>query len=138
VNVGIFVTDLAGYQPSANEVRDNVLEANGTDLVFASSDGAASVPSRTNCFAGNTFTSSLPTGIEKAVGCAGASGPGAADVPVSVGPVSLKPGAPNVDYRSVPLPSPQPVMPDATSTERQPASAVSPVIDLASIALPKP
>ena len=44
-NAGIFVTDLAGYQSSANEVRGNVLEANGLDLVLASSDGAAQVPS---------------------------------------------------------------------------------------------
>jgi Right handed beta helix region len=138
VNVGVFVTDLAGYQPSANEVRENVLEDNGTDLVLASSDGAASVPSRTNCFAGNTFTSSLPTGIEKAAGCAGATGPGVADVPVSAGPVSLKPGAPNVDYRTVPLPPAQPVMPDAAMPKREPASAASPVLDIASIALPKP
>jgi hypothetical protein len=137
VNVGIFVTDLAKYQPSANEVRENVLEGNGMDLVLASSDGASSVPSRTNCFANNMFTSSLPTAIETAAPCAGPTGPGAADTPVASGPVSLKPGAPNVDYRTVPLPPPQPVMPDASSMKREPASAASPVVDLAAIVLPK-
>jgi hypothetical protein len=137
VNVGIFVTDLAKYQPTANEVRENVLEDNGIDLVLASSDGASSLPSRTNCFAGNTFTSSLPVTIETAASCAGPSGPGATDSPLASGPVSLKPGSPNVDYRTVPLPPPQPSMPNASSTDRQPASAESPVVDLASIALPK-
>ena len=135
-NVGIFVTDLAGYQPSSNEVRENVLDDNGVDLVLASSDGAVSIPSRRNCFTGNTFASSLPAAVEAAVPCDGAKGPGAADVSVSAGPVALKPGAPNVDYRTVPLPPSQPSMPNAASTDRRPASADAPVVDLNSIALP--
>ncbi len=136
INAGIFMTDLAGYQPSANEARENVLEANGIDLVLASSDGAARIPSRGNCFADNTFASSLPAAIETAVPCARPTGPGV-DLTVMSGALSLKAGAPNVDYRKVPLPPSQPSMPNASSTDRVPASAASPVMDLAAIALPK-
>ena len=60
-----------------------------------------------------------------------------ANAPVAAGSLPLKAGAPNVDYRKVPLPPDQPSMPNASSTERVPASAASPVMDLASIVLPK-
>lgn len=134
VNAGIMVTDLAGYQPSANQVRENVLTENGVDLVLYSSDGAAAVPSRGNCFAGNTFAASFPTSIESAAPCV-SDGAGS-EASIAAGPLSLQPGAPNVDYRTVPLPPKQPSMPNATSTVRAPASAAIPVVDLASITVP--
>ena len=135
VNAGIIVTDLAGYQPSANEVRDNVLTGNGIDLALYSSDGASTAPARANCFAGNRFGSSLPASIETVVGCP-ASGPGITTADIPTGPLQLQPGAPNVDYRTVPLPSAQPSMPDALSTRRAPASAAVPVVDLSTITVP--
>ena len=135
VNAGIVVTDLAGYQPSANEVRENVLIGNGVDLALYASDGASSVPARANCFDGNRFVSSLPASIETVVGCP-ASGPGTTSGDVASGPLLLQPGAPNVDYRMVPLPSAQPSMPDALSPRRVPAAAMSPVVDLSAIVVP--
>lgn len=135
VNAGIVVTDLAGYQPSANEVRDNVLTGNGVDLALYASDGAQSVPARFNCFGGNRFRSSLPASIETVVGCP-ASGPGTTTDVVASGPLPLQPGAPNVDYRTVPLPPAQPSMPDALSPRRTPASAEVPVVDLSTITAP--
>lgn len=135
VNAGIVVTDLAGYQPSANEVRDNVLTGNGVDLAMYSSDGASTAPARANCFAGNRFVSSLPPSIETVVGCP-ASGPGTTTADIPNGPLPLQPGAPNVDYRMVPLPPAQPSMPDARSTRRGPASAAVPVVDLSTITVP--
>ena len=135
VNAGIVVTDLAGYEPSANEVRENVLIGNGVDLALYASDGASSVPARANCFDGNRFVSSLPASIETVVRCP-ASGPGTTSGDVASGPLFLQPGAPNVDYRMVPLPSAQPSMPDALSLRRAPASATSPVVDLSAITVP--
>ncbi len=134
VNAGILVTDLGGYQPSANQVRENVTTENGVDLALYASDGAADIPSRGNCFAGNSFASSLPLSIESIVPCV-AEGAGS-DGPIAAGPLSLQPGAPNVDYRTVPLPPAQPSMPNATSTERAPASAAVPTVDLAAIKVP--
>ena len=137
VNAGIVVTDLAGYQPSENEVRDNVLSDNGIDLALYSSDGAATVPARSNCFRGNRFVSSLPSSIETVVGCpASGAGAGATDADVASGVLPLQPGAPNVDYRTVPLPTAQPSMPDALSTRRAPASAAVPIVDLSTITVP--
>lgn len=135
VNAGIVVTDLAGYQPSSNEVRENVLTGNGVDLALYASDGRTSVPARSNCFAGNQFRSSLPPSIETVLGCP-TTGPGAATADISSGPLRLQPGAPNVDYRTVPLPSVQPSMPDALSARRTPASAAVPIVDLSTITVP--
>ena len=135
VNAGIVVTDLAGYQPSANEVRENVLSDNGVDLALYASDGASTVPARSNCFFGNQFVSSLPPSIETVVGCP-VSGPGATTTAIPSGPLALQPGAPNVDYRNVSLPPAQPSMPDALSTRRAPASAAAPVVDLSTITVP--
>ena len=135
VNAGIVVTDLAGYQPSANEVRENVLSDNGVDLALYASDGAPTVPARSNCFSGNRFESSLPPSIETVVGCP-ISGPGATTTAIASGLLTLQPGAPNVDYRNVSLPPSQPSMPDALSTRRVPASAAVPVVDLSTITVP--
>ncbi len=132
---GIVVTDLAGYQPSANEVRENVVTGNGVDLALYAADGAPSIPGRSNCFRENKFASSLPASIETVAGCPEA-GPGTDGLTVASGPLSLQPGAPNVDYRMVPLPTAQPSMPDALSTRRAPASAAVPVIDLTAIVAP--
>ena len=136
-SAGIVVTDLANYQPEANEVRENTLSDNGIDLALYSSDGSTSVPSRRNCFLGNVFVSSLPEKIESLVACPPESGPGVADIAITSGPLALQPPAPNVDYRTVMLPPDQPSMPDAASTARVPASASVPVVDLASISVPK-
>lgn len=135
VSAGIVVTDLAGYQPSANEVRENVLTGNGVDLALYASDGASTVPARANCFAGNRFGSSLPAAIETVVRCP-PSGPGSTTADISSGPLPLQPGAPNVDYRRVPLPPAQPSMPDAMSARRVPASAARPIVDLSTVTVP--
>ena len=135
---GIVVTDLAKYQPESNEIRENLLEENGIDLALYSSDGAASIPSRRNCFAGNMFVTSLPAMIETVALCPPDSGPGVADTPVAAGTFPLKAAAPNVDYRQVPLPPAQPGMPDASSTLRTPAVATVPVVDLNAITVPRP
>lgn len=137
-SAGIVVTDLAKYQPEANEIRENTLSENGVDLALYSSDGATSIPSRRNCFLDNVFASSLPAKIETVVACPPESGPSAADVAITSGPLALQPPAPNVDYRTVTLPPAQPSMPDAASTARVPATASVPVVDLASISVPKP
>ena len=136
---GIAITDLNGYQPVGNEVTDNVLRGNGVDLAYFSSAGsvggagaaaAAVLRSRSNCFAGNTFASSMPRDIQKVLGC-----PGKADASLSAS-FALQPGAPNVDYRTVKAPPAQPEMPDAAGAPARSATGLSPVVDLAAITVP--
>ena len=69
-DTGIGVFTLGRYQPNGNRIDGNVAKGNGVDLVFAPT-GTTDVAG--NCFAGNTFTTSLPRRIEQALPCAGAS-----------------------------------------------------------------
>lgn len=130
-SVGIAVTDLNGYQPSGNEVSGNVLDGNGTDLAYFDSTGAASIPSRSNCFTGNTFASSLPKNIESVMSCPGKP------VETPTGALAAQPSAPNVDYRNVAEPPVQPEMSNPDTSPAVPASGAPPSIDIASIGVPK-
>jgi Right handed beta helix region len=139
VTAGIVVTDLAGYVSKTNRVTSNALVDNGTDLAFYASDGAGRVDGAGNCFSANTFTDAQPTDIEKQMACEGATGRDANDPYVVTGPLTLQPGAPNVDYTKVPLPPDQTVMPDASSSTRKIVPAVLDVkIDIEAIQVPKP
>ncbi len=128
---GIALTDFNTYKPSGNLVTDNVLENNGTDLFFASTAGDASLDAAGNCFARNSFATSLPEAIETVLPC---------DKPatgaIATGPIRLQTPPPDVDYRTVPVPAPQPTMPDASTAPRTPVSRAVPVVDLTSITVP--
>lgn len=131
-SVGIAVTDLNAYEPAGNEVSQNVLEGNGTDLAFFDSRGSVSLPSRSNCFSNNTFTISKPVDIETSMGC-----PGSDRNVDNTGAVAVQKPAPNVDYRKVAAPPAQPEMPNAANAPAVPASPAPPAIDLAAVTLPK-
>jgi hypothetical protein len=129
-NVGIAVTTLDDFVPAQNRVEDNMLDDNGVDLAFYAATSAP-LASSGNCFSGNTFTTSAPADIEKALGC---SAPAAsitepADRFIASGP-------PPFDYRAIPTPGPQPSMPDALNAPAIPASPQVPVVDLANVKVP--
>ena len=128
---GIAITDLNGYEPSGNIVEGNVLTANGTDLAYGESSGATALESRKNCFAGNTFSSSLPRSIEQSMACPGV------DIPVVSGPLRLQTPPPNIDYRTVKPPPPQTPMPGAEGTPAHAATGLRPRVDVDAITLPK-
>lgn len=99
---GIGLLTLDAYEPDNNRIVGNVVTGNGVDLAYVptgASDAAG------NCFAGNTFGSSLPASIETLMPCAGAS------TLTAVPTFSSPPAPPGVDYRKIPAPGPQPTMP---------------------------
>ena len=131
-SIGIVVTDLDGYAPERNVVRGNKLEANGTDLAYYLSKAKAAPTTAANCFAGNVFASSSPAQIESALPCgskANANQPGP--------PPNGVAGTTSLDYRKVRLPPAQPTMADARTAPPQPASDQPPVLDVASLQVPR-
>lgn len=126
---GIGVVRLGIYTPERNTIEGNVLEDNSLDLLYLpdpSIDHSAA-----NCFAGNTFTTSLPDAIEALLPCPGSRTPVAAVV------WEQPPPPEGIDYRDVPAPSAQPSMPDAATAPWTSASPIPPAVDLASIRVPE-
>jgi hypothetical protein len=107
--------DFSAYAPQDNHVRGNTLSDSGrADLALAHGVAAG------NCFAGNTYVTSLPAKIEEILPCDGQSistngdASVAADLAVSV-PDALDRLAlrgPRPDWRSMPAPEAQPSSPD--------------------------
>jgi hypothetical protein len=123
---GIGIIDFNGFTPTGNRVEKNVSRGNSVDLLFRVGDNSSSGG---NCFAGNTFTVSLPASIETAMPCG--SGTGSL---VSVPDGSPVP-PPDVDYRDVRVPPSQASMP---STAMSRPAGIMPFVrpDLASVPLP--
>lgn len=125
---GIGLVRLGMFTPEANTVRDNVVTGNGIDLLYLPDPTIDH--SGANCFAGNTFVTSLPADIESLLTCPGSRRP--------VGPVAWEqaPPPPGPDYRDVPAPGPQPSMPGAADAAWTQASATPPAVDLDTIEVP--
>jgi len=130
-SAGIAVTDLNDYQARGNVVSGNVLEGNGVDLAYASVSGSTSLPAQGNCFSDNSFGSSLPEGIEKLLPC-GDPARGS----IASGSFPLQKPLPDVDYRTIVFPPPQPDMPNAVTAPRTAVSRGVPSVDLAVIVVP--
>lgn len=126
---GVLVSDLDGYHPARNIIRDNVVSTNGTDLAFTAGGGGVLSVAGT-CFAGNTFATSLPAGIETTLPCGGG--------PPSVSVAALnQPASPaGVDYTTLPAPSPQATMADAASAPAVAALGLGQAPPVASITVP--
>jgi plastocyanin len=129
-----FPSDPNFYKVVRTSVRDNVVESSGhadLALVFtAVEDG--------NCFAGNTFTTSAPTEIERRLPC---SGPQMSDLtPGAVPPDQLlsRDEPEGKPYYEQPVPPKQLNMPRAKSAKAVPATPdVVPVrIDIDAIRVP--
>jgi hypothetical protein len=120
------------YWPSGNVVQGNVIEDSRlADIGMVQEDDGG------NCFADNEFTLSAPVDIEALAPCEGeGSGDpdqGALDI-TSLASLDDKPES--GDYRDMPPPDPQQVMPDADSADWEPAGA-PPEIDIDSIDVPE-
>ena len=125
---GIGLVDLNDFDPIGNRIEGNVLSGNTLDLYFESSVGQ--LATFDNCFTGNEYDTSLPADIERLLSCDAAAG----DLPPSA--LAPLPAPPNVDYRQVPLPGPQPSMPgDVTVLPDGPAT-VPTFPDVTTIATP--
>jgi hypothetical protein len=113
---GIGLVGLNDFDPIANRIEGNVLTGNGTDLYYEVLPDM--VATFDNCFSGNEFATSLPADIEQVLPCGAPAGP--------VVPASLNQPEPppDVDYRTVVAPGPQPTMPaDVEVVPSSPARA---------------
>jgi Right handed beta helix region len=128
---GIVVTTLNEFVPSDNRVEGNELTGNGVDLAFYASKGSE-LNVAGNCFAGNSFVSSMPTDIETVLPCKGGI-----DTSVSVDASAFNRAGPEgADYRKIALPPQQEQMPDALNAKAVAASADIPKVDLTTIKVP--
>ncbi len=123
--IALFTTlqeDGSGWDPEGNQIRANRVSGSGVaDL------GAAEASGRPSCFAENEFETSLPGDIEAVMPCDGARAQGgdrrvSEDLSIPV-PVALDQLGERPRYQDMPVPEPQPGMPDP---EASPSAASSP------------
>jgi hypothetical protein len=126
-DTGIGVMTLGRYQPSGNRVEGNVAEGNGVDLVFAP---VGTKDTAGNCFAGNTFGTSLPKRIEQLLPC------GTPARAFRIPRPPRTPAPPGIDYLDVAPPPAQPTMPTSAMATTGGAGKVPPVIDLNAVQVP--
>jgi Periplasmic copper-binding protein (NosD) len=124
---GILVNSFGEFPPENNRVEGNQLSDNGVDLHY---DVPESGTAAGNCFTANTFTTSMPVSIETAMACPGGN------ATVKGTPLRLPNPPPNVPYKTLPAPGPQPSMPDAATAPAAAMPETTPKIDLATIKLP--
>jgi hypothetical protein len=127
VVMGIAVVAMKNYLPTNNRIEENMLSNNGLDLLYAPS---GAVDSGKNCFAGNTFGTSLPEKIETVMACTQESA--LTQIPVYSLPTTTR----GPDYRTIPAPGPQKSMPLQQINTAAGAGEV-PAISLESILLPR-
>ena len=120
IGIGIAPTPGIGgsfYTPSGNQVRDNTVSHSGlADLGIIPGDADDQ-----NCFAGNTFTTSAPSNIERLKPCAGVGRGDPAAGAVDLGKfLDTSKNPKGRDYRKTPVPPTQQGMPRATSARPSP------------------
>lgn len=124
---GILVNSFGDFPPENNRVEGNLLSDNGVDLHY---DVPTSGTAAGNCFTANTFTTSMPASIESAMACPGGT------AAVKGNPLRLPNPPPNVPYKTLPAPGPQPSMPNAATAPAAAMPETTPKIDLATIKVP--
>ena len=125
VGAGIQITGLNDFMPENNQITENIVRDNGTDLVY----DADATNGRGNCFSRNTFASSSPALLETLLPCGGSASP------LTPGTFVQQPGPPGIPYSRVRKPDPQPTMPNALTAPPRPVGP-PPAIDLAAITVP--
>ncbi|RMH75374.1 MAG: hypothetical protein D6683_11415 [Actinomyces sp.] len=138
VNGGIAVSlffDENFWLAENNRVTDNVVSGSLYDLVLIVDDPNEGADG--NCFAGNTYTVSLPADIETVAACDDGTGPLGDQLVIGSLPT---PDVEPADYTTIAPPGPQPGMPDAETAPPSPANVLPLVddFDLDAITVPTP
>jgi hypothetical protein len=123
---GIVVTDIDGFIPRRNLVRNNVLRSNGIDLVHAIDAANQGPNSESDCFEDNQAATADPASLLDD-GCAGAT--------AAVDELTAAPGPPTVTF-SVQAVGPQPTRPGDPRGPWQPATSIDTSVDLTAIEAP--
>lgn len=123
---GIIVVSMNKYEPSDNQITENKLFDNGTDLVYSSTRNTANG----NCFARNIFSTSSPKNIEDVMEC------GKTDkVPALLFTLPVAPNGPS--YRDIPIPPPQKSLDNAKTRMWSPVTGEPIYPKIEDITLPK-
>jgi hypothetical protein len=130
------VPDLVVWDPRDNRVVGNVVEDSRlADLAVGSIDDVSGLG---NCFSDNTFASSAPLDVEALAPCDGEGSGGdwnAGALDLLALMTAVQP--PSGDYKTTPVPGPQPTMPDADSAPARPATDVPTTVDVDAIQVPE-
>jgi hypothetical protein len=135
--VGIALAPSAGLEATprastGNRVTDNAVQGSG----LADLAAILPAPDDANCFAGNTFTTSAPADLERAMPCTGAGTGDLATGALDIGKfLDTSKNPPGVPYRKTPVPGKQRTLPRAASAPARPAGAPA-AVDLAAISVP--
>lgn len=115
--------ELQDYEARHNSIRDNVSQGNTYDLAALATIEDASDPGD-NCFAGNTYTTSVPPDIQQLLPCDAPASPAFAADLATFAAVLLGEKPPPGDYKVVPLPgrTDLPEMPRARTARPRPAT----------------
>jgi hypothetical protein len=114
------------YLPIGNTTTENMLSGNTFDLVYQT----ITPNSEQNCFAANTFTTSLPASIETLMPCGGSS-------TLSSGSQITLPVAPDGPaYKDVAIPGPQKTMASPRTAPPRPMIGPPPYPVLSSLEAP--
>lgn len=131
VGIGVVpIPDKNVWLANRNIVRDNVVSNSGTaDLAEFGGEG--------NCFAGNRFTTSKPTNIERVMPCTGPAVPATDQFDVQPFLDENKPKS--VDYRKAPTPKPPrlPGMRNAKSAKARPAVGIVVKVNVDAVPTPR-
>jgi hypothetical protein len=130
------IPDLVVWDPRENRVVGNVVEDSRlADLAVGSIEDVSGLG---NCFSANTFATSAPLDVEALAPCdgEGSGGDWSAGALDLVGLMTAVP-PPSGDYRTTPVPGPQPTMPDAESAPARPATDVPTAVDVDAIEVPE-
>jgi parallel beta-helix repeat protein len=114
--VGVYVLDSPDSVATDNTVQGNRLDSNTVDLALQAASGL----SKGNCFAANRSARGRPTSVPAGLQ---AQTRQSCRRPVALSPGRLRPvpAPPQVDYKTVPAPSPRPDMPAAATAPARPA-----------------
>jgi hypothetical protein len=131
VGIGVVpIPDKNVWLANHNVVRDNVVSNSGTaDLGEFGGEG--------NCFAGNRFTKSKPTNIERVMPCSGPAVPATDEFDVQPFLDENKPKS--VDYRTARTPKPPrlPGMRNAKTAKARPAVGIVVKVNVDAVATPR-
>jgi hypothetical protein len=124
---GIALIRLGLYEPIGNEVTGNTFDGNAVDLVFDSPSGRA----WENCFGEHPKASTAPANLLTLLPC---GGPQQTAIPTVAFATPTSP--PDVDHRTIPLPSDQPSMPNAADMPARPARGTPAYPELDELVVP--
>jgi len=129
------IDDTVLWSPRNNRIIGNVVSNSGLGDI-AVGDLGVDLATLNNCFSDNEVASSAPADLQTLAPCDG-TGSGDWNIgALNLAELILAERPPETDWKTTPVPDPQPNMPDADSAPGQPARDMPRKVDVAAIAVP--